>query len=32
MSELVQIKDHDQISNHENEWAEKAKGKKTRSN
>ena len=28
MSKLVQIKDHDQISNHENEWAEKAKGKK----
>ena len=28
MSELVQIKDHDQISNPENEWAEKAKGKK----
>ena len=27
MSELVQIKDHDQISNPENEWAEKAKGK-----
>ena len=28
MSKLVQIKDHDQISNHENEWAKKAKGKK----
>ena len=28
MSELVQIKDHDQISNHENGWAEKARGKK----
>ena len=28
MSELVQIKDHDQISNHENGWAAKAKGKK----
>ena len=28
MSELIQIKDHDQVSDHENEWAEKAKGKK----
>ena len=28
MSELVQIKEHDQIPNHENEWAEKARGKK----
>ena len=28
MSKLIQIKDHDQVSDHENEWAEKAKGKK----